>query len=193
MGAPTNYSKITIGLPQTPEGVPPELFTPLFNVYQAVQNLRFFLSKFAGVDEYSSDLWSQLSLDDTLWPGNSKRWYVKQNEALNFGQAVSPINVAGVAQARLANATNNTRWACGFVSSNDHTVGVGNFCEVTIGDGLLLGVSGLAAGSRYWLNTVNGQITNVAPVAAGNIEQFVGWALAANRLAMHVSGEYVQH
>lgn len=193
MPVPVNTSKIIIGLPQSPEGVPPEIYTPMFQVYQAAQNLRSAIAQYAGVDEYSQSLWPQLSIDETLWPGNTKRWYVLQNEALNFGQAVSVINVAGIPQVRLANSTNNTRWACGIVSSFDHVAGIGNFCEVTVGDGLITGIGGLTVGTRYWLNTVDGQIVNAPTVAAGNIEQYIGWAIAANRLVMSINGNYIQH
>lgn len=193
MAGPTNYSKISIGLPQSPEGVPQELFVPLFQVYAAIQNLRQFLATYTGADELAQDLWPQVTVDETLWPGNLRRWYTKQNEAINFGSVVSPILVGSEMRVRLANATDNTRPAVGICTSNDHTPGVGNFCEITIGDGFIASIAGMTPGQRYWLSTVSGVISNVPAVAAGNIEQYVGWAMAANRLVMSINGNFIQH
>lgn len=186
-------SKIILGLPQLPIGVPDELFDQFKSIYFAMQNLADSVSKYVGVDELDSTLWDQLIVDDTVFPSTPGRWYPKQAEALSFGQLVSPILSGGILQAQLANATNNTRWACGIVTSSDHQSVIGQRCEVSLGTALITGITGLIVGGRYWLNTVNGQVVAAAPIAAGNIEQFVGWAIDANRLVMHISGEFVQH
>jgi hypothetical protein len=190
---PVNSSKINLGLPQLPEGVPEQLFQHFYQVYTAFQNLTRYLSQYAGVDEWDSSLWSQLGIDETIFPGTLGRWYVKQNEALTYGQAVSPIVSGAELQVRLANATNNTRWCCGIVSSQDHVSAIGEYCEVSVGVARLEGLAGMTAGQRYWLSTVNGTLANAPAVAAGNIEQLIGWALSPTRLLMNVSGYFVQH
>ncbi len=185
-------SKINLGLPQIPEGVPPELFSQFLLLYNATRNLANALSLYGGVDAQPSDFWSQLTVDDTIFDGNLNRWYVKANEAVSFGEVVSPILSGAELQVRLANATNNTRWACGIVN----TVGItpiGSFCEVIVGRGMVTGISGMVAGSRYWLSTTNGAIANTPAVAAGNIEQYAGFALASNRLLFDLSGNFIQH
>lgn len=184
-------SLITTGLPQTPEGVPPELFASFLQVYQAIGNLQQALSTFAGVDSQPTDWWSQLGLDDTFFDGNMNRIIAPAFETIGFGQAVSPILDAGVIKWRLANATNNTRWCAGF-SITPATVLAGSYLEVKT-RGKISGIAGMIAGSRYWLSTVAGSVQNAPPVAAGNIEQVVGWAYASNRLISNLDSFYVQH
>jgi len=183
-------SRIETGLPSTPEGVPQELFTHFFAIYNAIHNLERLVATYTGADEQFSSL-DQITVDDTIFDGNLNRWYAVANENLNFGQAVSPILVAGDLQVRLANAVNNTKWCCGFVNSvGSHNAG--ETIEIRT-RGLISGVSGLTPGARYWLSTTNGLITNVAPVAAGNIEQVVGFALETTRLLCNLDSYYVQH
>jgi len=186
-------SKIQTGLPQVPSGVPEPLFNQFFIIYQAIQNLARQFSEFAGVDEWDSTIWSQLSIDDTIWKINPARLYVPQNEALVYGECASLILDAGILKVRKADATNNTRPAVGFVSSQDHVSAVDQFCETTIGVGLITGVSGMITAARYFTHTTPGVITNVAPVAAGNIEQVVGVALSGNRLLMNIDQAWIQH
>lgn len=187
-----NASKVNSGLPQLPEGVPPELYAHFVSLYNAIHNLERMISQYAGVDQSDSSIWNQLTIDDTIFAGNLNRWYVRANEAVSFGQVVSPILVGAELQVRKANATDNTKPAIGIVNSVN-PVAAGDFCEVIIANGLISGISGLTAGTRYFLSTSNGLITNVAPVAAGNIEQVVGFALASNRLYMKLDWGWVQH
>jgi len=186
-------SKIQTGLPQFPEGVPKELFSQFFNIYTAIQNLARQLSTYAGVDQQDTSVWNQVTIDDTILVGGMQRWYVIQYEALTFGQVVSPILDAGTLKVRKANATNNTKPACGIVISSNHISAIGAYCEVGIGIGLVTGISGMVAGTRYFLSTTDGLVSNTAPVAAGNIEQVVGWAMASNRLFMNLNMAWIQH
>jgi hypothetical protein len=182
-------SKISTGLPQMPEGVPQQLYTHFFAVYNAIHNLERFISLYGGVDAQPSDLWSQLTVDDSIFDGNLNRWYVPAYEILSYGQAVSPILDSGVLKVRLANATNNTKWCCGFVNSVG-SFAAGEYVEV-LTRGLIAGVSGMTVGSRYWLSTTNGSITNVAPAASGNIQQVVGFAMASNRLLCNLDSYFI--
>ena len=191
--ATVSGSRITTGLPQFPSGVPDNLFNQFFLLYQALNNLAAQISELSGIDAQDSSVWSQLTVDQTLWQINPGRFYAKQNEAVAFGACVSLFLVGAELQVRNANATGNAKQAIGFVSSTNHVVAVGSFCEVTVSIGLITGIGGLIAGSRYFLSTTNGIITNTAPVAAGNIEQVVGVAFAANRLLMNIDRAFIQH
>jgi hypothetical protein len=185
-------SKIQLGLPQLPDGVPKELYFQFATLYTAMQSLAAAVSLYAGVDPQPQDVWSQLALDSTIFDGNLARWYVKANEAINFGQAVSPvIGGDGTLQVRLANATDNTRFCCGF-SNTVGTTPIGSFLEV-LPRGYITGVSGMNAGQRYFLSTTSGVITNAAPVAAGNIEQVLGWAMSSTRLFANPNSAFIQH
>lgn len=186
-------SRIVTGLSQFPEGVPKELFNQFFTIYQAIQNLNRQYVELLGIDEATPDLWSQLTMDQTLYQANLGRLYIKQLEAVSFGNCISLILDAGELKIRKANATDNTRPAAGFVSSQDHVVGIGSMCEITLGVGLITGVGGMIPATRYFLSTTNAIITNLAPVAAGNIEQVVGVALASNRLLMNIDHAWIQH
>lgn len=184
-------SLVNTGLPQTPEGVPPELFAHFLQVYQAIGNLQDAISTYAGVDSFPTDWWSQLRVDDTFFDGNMNRLILTANENINFGQAVSPILVGSDLQVRLANATNNTRWACGF-SITPGTILAGAKIEIKT-RGRLDGIAGMVAGGRYWISTVAGSVQNTPPVAAGNIEQVAGWAVAPNRLLCNLDSFFLQH
>lgn len=184
-------SLVNTGLPQFPEGVPPELFSAFLQVYQGVGNLQQAISQFAGVDSMPTDWWSQLTIDDTFFDGNLNRLIVTANENINLGQAVSPILVAGTLQVRLANATDNTRWCSGF-SITPGTIIAGSKIEIKT-RGVISGVTGMTIGARYWLSTVSGFIQNIPPVAAGNIEQVVGWAAAGSRLISNLDSFFIQH
>lgn len=191
MSALPNNSLIASGLPQFPEGVPQELFSSFQTVYTALHNLERLFSLYGGVDSPPSDDWSQLNVDQTLFDGNLNRLVLKANEAISFGQVVAPILVGAEVQLRLANATNNTRWACG-ISVTQGVIPIGSFVEVKT-RGLFTGISGMIAGSRYWLSTVSGSVQNAPAVAAGNIEQIAGWAVASNRLLCNFDSYFVQH
>jgi hypothetical protein len=186
-----NSSRINIGLPQLPDNVPSEFFGHFQPVYTAIHNLAKQLSQYAGVDEYPSDWWNQLTVDDTIYVGGTARWYTKAYEDLSVGHCVSPIIDAGSLKVRKANATNNTKPACGFVTAIG-TGAAGTEVEVMVGQGLILGVAGMTPGNRYFLSTSDGLITGVAPAAAGNIRQVVGLALASNRLLMNLNFDWTQ-
>lgn len=186
-----NNSLITSGLPQFPEGVPSELFNSFQTVYAAIHNLERLVSLYSGADSQPQADWSQLSVDQTFFDGNLNRLVLRANEAISFGQVVAPILVAGEVQLRLANATNNTRWACG-ISVTPAPIPIGAFVEIKT-RGIIEGIGGMIAGSRYWVSTAAGAVQNAAPVAAGNIEQVAGWAVASNRLICNFDSFYIQH
>lgn len=191
MATPPNNSLIATGLSLFPEGVPAELFSSFQTVYSAIHNLERLLSLYGGVDSQPSSDWPQLVVDQTFFDGNLNRLVLKANEAISFGQVVAPILSGGEMQLRLANATNNTRWACG-ISITQGTIPIGSFVEVKT-RGIFDGIGGMISGNRYWLSTVAGAVQNAPAVAAGNIEQIAGWAIASNRLICNFDSYFVQH
>lgn len=186
-------TKIILGIPELPsDGIPKQLYAEFQLVYTALKALKDALSLYGGVDPQPQDVWSQLALDATMFDGNLSRWYIKAFENINFGQAVSPvIGADGTLQVRLANATTNVKWCAGFSNTVGTTL-AGSFLEV-LPRGYITGVSGMNAGQRYFLSTVDGIITNVAPVAAGNIEQVVGFAMSSTRLFANMNPSWIQH
>lgn len=184
-------SLVNTGLPQTPEGVPSELFSAFMQVYQAIGNLQQAISLYGGVDSLPTDWWPQLTIDDTFFDGNLNRLIAVANENISFGQAVSPILVGGALQLRLANATNNTRWCCGF-SITPGTILAGAPLEIKT-RGKIDGIVGMTIAGRYWVSTIAGSVQNTPPVAAGNIEQVVGFAATGSRLICSLDSFFIQH
>jgi|KBSMisStandDraft_5_1062788.scaffolds.fasta_scaffold18961_4 hypothetical protein len=126
----------------------------------------------------------------TLTMGNQHRFYVRALENIGLGAIISLTNNAGKIAARNANATNNTRIADGFCS-DPGGIGVGQVGEVILITGIAP-VGGLIVGQRYWLSTTNGIIQNGPPVAAGNIEQYLGIAIDTTHLLFNC-GIWLQH
>lgn len=188
-----NTSRVQTGLSETPEGVPDALYRVFFQLYTAIHNLEAFISAFTGIDPQPQSLWNQVSPLDTVMSGNLNRVYIQQFEPLGFGNCVSFVVDGGVLKAQKANATTNAKFAVGFVTSTTHIPLAGQFCEVTIGMGLITGVAGMIAGARYFLSTTPAIITNSEPVAAGNIGQVVGVALTNTLLFMNVTQTWNQH
>ena len=172
-----------------PDELSPELKAALTPVYESIQQIIQALVNECGIGQQSPQFWSQLAgTASQLKPGNLNRLYVEATEALQSGAAVNVFLSGGILKARNANATNNTKFANGFASDAIASGAVG---EVILAHGVAI-ITGLTPGANYFLSTVNGLITNVAPVAAGNIEQYVGIAIDSTHLFFNL-GYWIQH
>ncbi len=83
-----------------------------------------------------------------------------------------------------ASAEEDTKPAIGFVKVSDSEEG-----EIQL-FGPMDGFTGLVAGTRYYLDTVEGDITPTSPSEQGNIRQIVGRALSTTRLLVSISQDY---
>lgn len=183
-------SPINLRLDQTPpDHLKPELQAALAPLYNAFQQILSAFQTFVGVSQWDTEIWSQLQPDQTVFPQFHNRFYVKASEAIVAGAPVNVFSNAGVVNVRNANATDTTKPAHGYATS---AMVNGVFNEVILGHGLLQAVGAFVIGQAYWLSTVNGQYTTVPPVAAGNIEQFLGVGLNANELFFNCSG-WIRH
>lgn len=186
-------SPVNFYLPQNP---PTDIKDPVaqqaFNeLYNAIQNVIQALITFCGIGPQSASLWPSLAgSPSTLLEGNLNRLYVTASELIPLGAAVNLFNNAGVLNARNANATTNAKPADGFCTTSGG-IALGAVGEVQLGHGVV-NLVGLVIGQRYWLSTVNGLITTVAPVAAGNIEQYVGIAIDVTSVFFNL-GYWIQH
>lgn len=107
------------------------------------------------------------------------------SEDLAAGDLVSLHNSGGATKMRLADATDDTKPAHGFVKSAVLTGATGLF----FGSGQMNdAVAGLTDGAVYYLDTAGGQVTAVAPSVSGNIVQEVGVALSPTSLAFFPKG-----
>ena len=93
------------------------------------------------------------------------------------------VYISGADAFGLANATDGTKPAVGFVKTVSATVG-----EIVI-FGVLDGFVGLTPGSVYYLDSSDGAITITSPSSAGTIKQKVGRALSVSKLMVNISNE----
>jgi len=189
---PNYNSPFSLGIGQQPAVSDPRLFEQLAPIYNALGRLQQALTDYAGVDQQVSSLWSQLRATDTILAQNAHRLYLPASEAIIESGLVNLYNNAGALNARNANATDNTKPCYGYCSQAGGTAGAGAYTEVIVLTGLAP-AAGLTVGTRYFLSTVNGLLTAVAPVAAGNIEQVLGIALSATEFLFDASLQWVQH
>lgn len=184
--APTDFR-----IAQLPPGIDPELAAAFTQVYSAIQQIIFTLIDNCGIGPRNSGEWVQLASSAvTLLGGNLNRLYVQAVEDIPYGAAVHLVAVSGKVQARLANATNSSKPARAFCTL---TTGIlaGEVGEVQIGTGTVL-IGGLTPGASYFLSTTSGLIAPTPAVAAGNIEQYVGFAIDTTTLTFN-TGYWVQH
>ena len=187
--APINFN-----IPQSP---PTNLKKPveaaLVPIYQGLQQLIQALINNCGIGPQTRDSWPSIVSSgavNTILSANMGRLYCVATESLQLGGMVNIHNSGGFVAARNASATNNTRPAQAYCSTPGGAA-PGDPVEVTVISGLAT-IGGLTIGSRYYLSTVNGLVTPIAPVAAGNIEQYLGYAVAPNQLVVNF-GYWIQH
>lgn len=172
---------------------PPEVAKAVAPLYAAMQQVIQTFVNNCGIGPQANGFWEQIAaqaIDSTVLSQNLRRVYMKASETISFGAMVSQHNNAGVLSMRNANATNNTKPVDGFCSTPGG-VAAGVAGEFILSTGIV-SITGLTLGSRYYLSTTNGLITAVAPVAAGNIEQYLGFAISATKLYLNAQ-YWIQH
>ncbi len=107
--------------------------------------------------------------------------------ALSAKQLINLFDDNGTVKARLANATDNTKPANGYVLED---VAQGS-TAIVHKIGLITELSGLTVGSTYYLSTTSGAYTTTAPVASGNIIQKLGKANTASIMSF-VEDDYIE-
>lgn len=184
MAAPIQ-SPIILNVGQSsPTSLPPEIRAAVDPIYNALQQLLAAFNRYAGVAPWPTSQWSQLTPDITLQLQNMQRIYVPFTQNAVAGHLVNLHNNAGVLSAQLANATDNTKPASGWSTG---AVAAGDVGEVMFGNGLCTSIGGLTIAQQYWLSTTDGLVANTPPVAPGNIQQSIGFALAATQMWMHIT------
>jgi len=178
-----------------PGSVPGTIDAPIKNaledIYTSLNIVARTLVNYAGIGPQVYSTWINLNGSTrTLLSGNLNRFYCTAGEVIPYGAVVSAVNIAGAIQMFLADATDNTLPAIGFCNTLAG-VNIGDVAEFILNAGVLV-TSGLTPGAAYWLDTAAGNLTTVRPVAAGNIEQFVGIALSDTELNFNCAG-YIQH
>lgn len=179
----------TIGLPQFPVNTDKNIEPDLRDIYNAIRNLAYQVGQYGGFEAADVGIDNATSLSITAG-AYKRRVYCKALEVMPFGAIVHFFNTAGVVTARFANATNNTRPGYG-INNTPGNCAIGDTIEVVLPGCYVTSIGGLAIGSRYFLSTVNGLITTVAPAVAGNIVEAIGFALAPNLLYFWPNTQWV--
>jgi hypothetical protein len=119
-------------------------------------------------------------LDISFMPsgvGNTKS--ITTSEALSAGDMVN-IHISSGVKARKADNTSAAKYATHFVISSFSS---GASALLYPLGSINTGVSGLTAGTEYWLGATGGLvIAGSLPSSAGNLHQFIGVALSATEL-----------
>lgn len=177
--------------------VPPEGITDsaaaegIAELYGAVQNIIQVFINNCGIGPQDPSLWASLAGGaSTLQSGNLNRFYAVATETVVFGAIISIVNVAGVAHIRNANATDNTRPADGYCSTQGGIL-INTAGEVQLATGVA-SISGVVPGQRYWLSTINGLVSTVPATLAGNIEQYLGVGIDTTDLFINIA-HWIQH
>lgn len=190
---PTN-SIINLGLPSvTPDSFSdPQVKAAVELFLNGMNNLLREIERFTGMTQKDISLWSTVVPTDTLLAHNLRRLYVTAFENLILGDVINLFNDAGTLKARKANAAAGlVKPADGFCST---TAGIlaGSRGEVILYSGITI-ITGVSRGDRLFLSTSPGQATLVAPVGAGQLEQFLGIGVDTNIVFMNIAGKYLQH
>ena len=119
-------------------------------------------------------------LDPTVMPTGvgAQTKIVTSSEILAAGDLIN-LHISSGDKVRKADATAEGKEVHGFVLA-----GFGNGASATIYlGGTMTGLSGLVAGTRYYLSaSTPGALTATPPATAGNVVQFVGIAISATEL-----------
>lgn len=193
--SPAYNLSVNFRLPQNPPPLPSNVPQPVVDafedIYLIMNNLANAFVTLAGAGPRLTREWPILANDPTtVLAGNVNRIYVRAFEVIAYGELITFGVDAGELVVKLASATDNSRPAVGFCNTTTGAA-IGDVVEYIIGHGLLP-ASGLTPGAHYFLSTTPGFLSAVPAVAAGNIEQYIGVALAADRLYLNTS-YWIQH
>lgn len=175
-------SKVILGLPNLPsdEIKPAALYPEFLTIYRAIQNLLAGVSRFTGIDGPDAAEIAQMQGWEFMLESNVTAWYPTADVPITRGQTVS-ITTAN--HCTLADAST---MATNCIGVADETKAAGQKIKIITG-GVIDSISGMVAGTLYYLSTTAGGIQNLAPITPGEIVQGLGWALDSNHLLLHPS------
>lgn len=193
MSGSQNYSSPNFVVPYTmPVDTPTSLVGIIKPIYLALQNIVQTMIYFGGVAPRNpASILSSINDPTAILANNIHRFYTQATEAIAAGGLVNLFASGGAIAVRNANATDSTKPCDGFCSQVGG-LALGAVGEIILNDGVNSNLSGLTVGTRYYLSTTNGLLTSSPPVAAGNLQQSIGIALATTTLRFW-TGAQIQH
>ena len=105
--------------------------------------------------------------------------------SLNVNDAVYIVDTQEVAAANASNIT--TSGVIGFVSNKETDI----TCDVTL-NGVVDGFSSLSVGSTYFLDAIDGRITNIPVTTAGQVVISIGYALSETQLFVKIGSPIIR-
>jgi len=164
----------------------------IVDIYAFMQQVIHTFIDIVGIGPQSPLLWPALNgTTRLLTEGNTRRLILRATEDISFGAIISLVAGGdGKIQARNAIATSAATVADGFCSQSTGIL-AGDLGEVTLGCGVVV-IGSVVVGQRYWLSLLPGLISNVPPVAAGNVEQLLGIGIDTSHLWFSC-GLWLQH
>lgn len=155
-------------------------------IYDFIRQVILTFVRYCGIGTYDTSFWPLLANDpgQLLFEGNVNKIYVTSLGTFPKGTYISLFLNAGVLTAFKARANVIGNQADGFCNSDFVTGQIG---EMIMSRGLNPWLTGLTIGQRYWLSlTVSGSIQTTPPVAAGNVEQYIGIAVSSTELVTNI-------
>lgn len=190
----TDYSSsVNFNIPSTiPENTPEGMKGIMNDILTWFQGIIKALVNNCGIGPQLPSQWAAYAQTpgSTFLAANMGRMYAIALEPIQQGALVNFVLDSGLLKAQNANATNNAKMCNAYCSTPGGLV-AGAPGEFIQGRGSIA-ITGLTVGAKYYLSRVNGLVTASAPVAAGNIEQYVGFAAQTNLLIFHTCF-YIQH
>jgi len=174
------------GLPETPPMQDEQQFRMFLPIYQALNALAKSASDAIGLTSLDpSDIQSANPFIE--FSGNlGKRLNFKAAQDIPAGRLIWLDGTSGESKMWLADATAGVNRLAYGVSVETQTVVTGTRGRVILFDGLLTGVSGLAAGTVYWLGA-GGTFSPAMPGVDGWSQQKVGLALTSNSIYVQIT------
>lgn len=175
------------------EDAVPKVKSVLDTIFQTLLQYKAIFVRYCGVTSMPVAMWEQLAgSPSTLVAGNLTRFYTIASEAIPYGAMVNLFLNAGQLEARKASATVAGKECDGYCSTPSGAP-VGEVSEFILRRGLVTLTGPLTVGQRYWLSaTVPGGIQTTKPVAAGNVEQYLGMAITTTSFYLD-SNSWIQH
>lgn len=186
------YSTAII-LPDTSEVKDKDTQLELSYVFNALRTLAAHVDKITGALSPLQTDWPQYIPDGAFAATHSHKIYAQCIGAVPFGAMINLFGSGGVLYAKTAKADGFANAAAGFCNTPGGFAH-GEIGEFICGPGINEGIGGLVIGTWYFLDptTTSGQITATQPVAAGQIIQLCGIAIATNRLLCGAFNNWIQ-
>jgi hypothetical protein len=166
------------GLPTYPAGLSDREVALVLPLYRAIAALTQQASVATGNVTYSPSEQAQADQFGKLISQRMNKIAVRATVALGFGKLVNLHLVAGVVEARLADATPGIILPAHGVVDSPAGIAAGAWGEIIFMTGRSTGISGTVFGSRYFLSTA-GNAQLLAPTAPGALVQLLGVGLGS--------------